>query len=134
VKTILGSCVALLIWSPRRAAGGLAHYVLADNISSESASERFGEVAIPALIDALIRLGADAADLRARLFGGANMLHRTVLSNETIGARNVELAQRRLSERRIPVVSSDVGGTFARRLTANLATGEYTVEQIRRLA
>jgi len=59
LSTILGSCVAVCLWDPAVAAGGMNHYLLPSGPRAAAASPRFGEVAVPDLVQRLVGLGGD---------------------------------------------------------------------------
>src|SRR5438067_1584935 len=42
VTTILGSCVAVCLWSPRTGGGGMNHYLLPEGASNETNRLRYG--------------------------------------------------------------------------------------------
>ncbi len=64
LSTILGSCVAVCLFS-RGGAGGMNHYLLPRWTSGE-ATARFGNVAVRRLIEGLVGLGCPPSDLRHR--------------------------------------------------------------------
>jgi chemotaxis protein CheD len=128
-STILGSCVAVCLWDPVTLVGGLNHFLLPRAPPQEQHSARFGNVAIPVLIDALLAQGASAARLQAKVFGG--MCSLALKGTRTdLGGANVRIARELLGERRIPVVAEDVGGTRGRRLLFRTGDGSVWVKQL----
>ncbi len=113
VTTILATCVSVCLWDPKARVGGIDHYLLPLWHGSGTATARFGATAFELLLAELDRLGASRKRLQAKVFGG--MQGRASLSND-LGARNAELAERLLDEKRIPVVGRDVGGAHSRKL------------------
>jgi chemotaxis receptor (MCP) glutamine deamidase CheD len=73
VSTVLGSCVAVSLWDIDLHVGGLNHYVLPHRMQ-ELLSARFGDVAIDQLLYGMARLGCRVASLRAKIYGGAEVL------------------------------------------------------------
>jgi chemotaxis protein CheD len=66
----------------------------------------------------LLRDGGDAADLRARIFGGASMFDaRNSSFLQQIGPTNVVAVKEALIELKIPVIFEDVGGSAGRTIT-----------------
>jgi chemotaxis protein CheD len=114
VTTVLGSCVAVCLHDPAAGIGGVNHFLLPHHVERER-STRFGSVAIPMLVDAVLREGASRASLVAKVFGGASVLGpgRTARS---LGEDNARLALRLLADAGIPVLDHDVGGTRGRKL------------------
>jgi chemotaxis protein CheD len=114
IATILGSCVAVCLWDPEARAGGVNHFLLPHHVERER-SPRFGNVAVPQLVEALVRAGARRGALVAKVFGGASVLGR-MRQGRRLGEENVALALRLLEEARIPVLDRDVGGERGRKL------------------
>lgn len=124
VTTVLGSCISVCLWDPVRRIGGINHYLLPFWNGEGLATPRYGNVAIPKLIERLIRLGANQTHLKAKIFGGSAMWDRAQ-GLMSIGERNIELAQTMLDEAKIPLVTSDVGGNRGRKIIFD--TGEGAV-------
>ena len=55
VTTILGSCVAVCLWDPQVRVGGVNHFLLPEGVPP---SPRFGQSAVPLLIESVLDLGA----------------------------------------------------------------------------
>lgn len=133
VRTILGSCVGVALYDPRRKVGGLCHYLLAndpdlDEPGSTGGSVRYGQVAIPALARRLIKAGSDRRDLLAVVAGGALLLD----ANEVffVGEKNIRLAFQVLENLRIPIVYHDIGGDRGRRMVFHTHNGHYSISLI----
>jgi chemotaxis protein CheD len=129
VTTILGSCVAVCLWDEAKGLGGVNHFLLPAGLP---ASPRFGDAAVPLLIERLLELGAGRSRLRAKVFGGASVLDAFRGEAEPLGARNVKAARERLSDAQIRVVGEDVGGMFGRKLVFDVQTGKAWVRAIAR--
>lgn len=114
IVTVLGSCVAVCLWDPASRIGGVNHFLLPHHVERER-SPRFGTVAVPALVEAVVRAGASRGALVAKVFGGASVLGPT-RARRRLGDENVALALQLLAEARIPVLDRDVGGERGRRL------------------
>jgi chemotaxis protein CheD len=127
VSTILGSCVSVCLWDPRSRVGGINHFLLPDG---SPPSPRFGSSAMPLLVEGVIEKGAKRELLRARIVGGACVIHAMRKSAAHLGARNVELARERLAHERIPVVGEDVGGDHGRKLLFEVQTGAVLIQPL----
>lgn len=134
VRTLLGSCVGVVLYDRTAKLGGLAHVVLPLARGVTDHPGKYADTAIPALIaDFNRRLGGKArARLIAKLVGGANMFQMDSSLRESsglnIGRRNQEVIEQILAELTIPVMARDVGGTSGRRLTLDTATGIVTIK------
>lgn len=123
ITTVLGSCVAVCLWDPALQAGGMNHYMLPLWNGEGLATPKYGSIAMDKLLDKMLALGCNRLRLIAKVFGGANMSgtgHEILM----IGDRNITLAMQTLEEWKIPVVASDLGGKYGRKLIMNTATGE----------
>jgi chemotaxis protein CheD len=130
VTTVLGSCVAVCLWDPQQACGGINHFLLPLWNGEGLPTPRYGSVAIPRLVERLIESGARRERLQAKIFGGASMWEGSqgVLA---VGERNIVLARNLLEEMRIPILVADVGGRLGRKLVFNSGTGEVLLRRNR---
>ena len=110
IGTVLGSCVAACVWDPDARIGGMNHIVLPDQSGVRSAISGHGAFAMERLINALLREGASRPRLRAKIFGGANM----IVGLPDIGRRNAEFLTEYLDREGIPVDGRSLGGNQAR--------------------
>src|SRR5207237_1371913 len=92
ITTIVGSCVAVCLWVPRIAVGGMNHYQLPLPAAGTAASPRFGSAAIRMLLDRIVALGARRDEIQAKLFGGACVLESFKRREDHLGTKNVEVA------------------------------------------
>jgi chemotaxis protein CheD len=127
LSAVLGSCVAVCLWDNRHRLGGMTHFVLPRTPEGQ-ASPRYGDVAIHCLRDGLGRLGAEMEELRAKVFGGADVL--ACGSQRSVGTANVGLALECLRGYSIPVTVRRTGGKRGRLIRFHTRTGEVLVRSI----
>jgi chemotaxis protein CheD len=133
IRTLLGSCVGVVLYDRTAKLGGVAHIVLPSARGALDHPGKYADTAIPAMItDFNRRLGLKAnARLSAKLVGGASMfqVEPTVRDNSglNIGQRNQEAIEQILAALSIPIIARDVGGTAGRRLTLDTASGIVTI-------
>lgn len=117
--TILGSCIAACLYDSRSGASGMNHFLLPRVARREeilaSDAGRYGMYAMELLIGELIKLGADRKNLRAKLFGGGNVLG-LAKCNADLGGLNISFARKFLELEGIPVLGEDVGGESGRKV------------------
>ena len=116
VTTILGSCVAVCLYDPPTGIGGMNHFLLPFDSGEGHAAGRFGDRAVPELIERLVALGAEPKRLQAKLFGGACVLEAFRDRDNHLGSQNVQVAQKILAAAAIPIVGADVEGQRGRKL------------------
>lgn len=120
-STVLGSCVSACIWDMNIGVGGMNHFLLAKSSGdSEAKSLRYGVHAMEMLINDLLKKGARRGDLRAKLFGGANMASNL----GDIGISNANFAKNFLATEEIPCLAESLGGNHARRVLFRPALGQ----------
>ena len=124
IATLLGSCVSIALWHPRRHIGGMCHYVLQhrQNPQGPAADGRYGDEAFALLLEQIRAHGARPGEFQAKLFGGGVMFTGPGTQPD-IGSANVAQGRRLLQEAGIPLISEHVGGTGRRKLTFDLETG-----------
>jgi chemotaxis protein CheD len=130
VTTLLGTCVAVCLWDPRSAIGGLNHFLMPLWAGSGELSARFGNQAMAALLDQMLALGAFRDSLRAKVFGGMRRKAERFPDTRDLGLENTRLAFRLLEEEGIPVAAQDTGGGLARKLIYFTDTGDAFVKQL----
>jgi chemotaxis protein CheD len=123
ITTILGSCVAVCIFDPVLARGGINHYMLPLWNGEGLASPKYGNVAIEKLIAKILMLGCKPMNLTAKIFGGGEIIG-TNANQYNIGIRNIVIAEEILKEKHIPILSSSLGGKLGRKIIFNTQTGE----------
>jgi len=130
ITTVLGSCVAICLWDPVAAVGGMNHYLLPFFAGTGKGTPRFGNVAVAQLLDRLQAAGALRGRLRAKVFGGACVLEAFQARAGHLGEKNASVAFKLLEELAIPVVSRDVGGRSGRKLIFHTDTGHAWVAKL----
>lgn len=131
VTTVLGSCVSVCLWDPVRKVAGMNHYMLPLWNGEGVASPKYGSIAIPIMIEKMLVLGAEKKNMRAKIFGGGEVLK---VSNAAlnVGERNVLLAYDLLEREKIPVVSADVRGKLGRKIVYKTDTGNVYLKRLNR--
>lgn len=124
VVTLLGSCVALVLWAPRLRLGAVCHCVLParhDAIGGAGLDGRYGHDTGLWLAQRFAEAGCGWHEVEATLAGGAQ-------SQPTgVGPANIAWAQQWAASQGLSFLQQDVGGRVVRRLTFNLADGSLTV-------
>ncbi len=124
----LGSCIGLALYDTATGAAGLVHVMLpsADEVEDSNAA-KFADTGTELLVDELVDLGADTANMEAKIAGGSDMLDFSE-SGDGIGVRNAEKVRDTLAAHDVPIVGEDVGGDHGRSLRFEAATGDLIVK------
>jgi chemotaxis protein CheD len=128
LTTILGSCVAITLYSPHERTGMMSHVVLPQSAGDKSYPAKFADTAVPHMIATLKDRGIWPGGLIAKVTGGACMFGDGKFMQ--IGDANVQAVLKALGEAGIQVTGQDVNGTLGRRVCFDLANGSVTVECI----
>jgi len=126
LRTLLGSCVGLILHDRRAGVGGLAHIVLPDSRGDLTIPGKFADTALPELLRLISDLGGRAEKLTAKLAGAANMFSSN--GGYLVGEQNLLAVEELLAARRIPVIGRHCGGTQGRRMAFYIETGEVTID------
>jgi chemotaxis protein CheD len=131
ITTVLGSCVAVCLWDPILRAGGMNHFMLPAYAGNGEPSNRYGDIAIRNLVMRMDSLGSRRGNLKAKVYGGGNVLCSTSDSGlDLIGLKNVAMAREGLSVEGVEVLNEQVGRMQGRKLRFNTHTGALHVEHI----
>lgn len=130
VTTILGSCVAVCLYDPQTGIGGMNHFLLPFDSGEGHGIGRFGDRAVPELIERLSAVGAEPKRLQAKIFGGACVLEAFRDRENHLGSQNVRAAQKILAAASIPIVSADVEGRRGRKLIFHTDDGAAWVKAL----
>jgi chemotaxis protein CheD len=125
----LGSCVGIALYDKSNKIGGLAHIMLPESkqFNNVTNPHKFADLAIPILVDRMIKNGANLRNIKAKIAGGASMFNFSDKSmNMDIGKRNSIAVRQVLKNMNIPLLNEDVGGNKGR--TMVLDTTEYVVQ------
>ncbi|MGA7398869.1 MAG: chemotaxis protein CheD [Candidatus Sulfotelmatobacter sp.] len=131
ISTILGSCAAVCLWDRHKRAGGMNHYLLPEGQGEGPNRLRYGNVANPELLKQVLALGCEIRNLQAKIFGGSSAF--AVDLSQSVGSRNVELAESFLRSAGIPVVEREVSGKHGRRLNFQVVDGVTTIRSFDQL-
>lgn len=129
VFTLLGSCVAVVLWDEGTKIGGVNHYMLPTWQNKGIPDVRYGDVAITELHDKIILAGAVKRRLVAKIFGGASLLNLDKVGFN-VGQRNVEVARDILSQLNVTVTEINTGGKNGMKILFDVQTGFVKVDYI----
>jgi chemotaxis protein CheD len=132
VFTILGSCVAVVLWDEQSKIGGVNHYLLPNWNNKGAPDVRYGDVAVTELHDKTILSGAIKRRLVAKVYGGASLLNFES-AGFNIGQRNIDVARQQLKELHIPIVEEEIGGKTGRKILFDPQTGNVKVDLIKNI-
>lgn len=130
VTTVLGSCVAVTMFSASRGFGAICHAMLPEN-SGRDRDLRYVDTALQHIYDKVVEYGI-GSDLIVKLFGGAQVLDvgESNSKKRTIGEQNVSKAEQALNVLGLAVSARDTGGLYGRKLLFCTRSGDVYVRRI----
>ena len=129
ISTLLGSCVSLILWHPRKKIGGMCHYMLSERQrpADTPLDGRFAAEAFELFLHHVAIAATRPSDYEAKLFGGASMFayeDKAPLLTTDIGQINIDYGHALLKHHNIPLVAEHVGGNGRRNLHFDIWTGD----------
>ena len=126
VTYALGSCIGLCFHDPKLRLGALLHIMLPLNMEAGRAHPlKYADTGIRETLKQLESRGAMRSRLTVKIAGGAKMFEIAGgggLGN--IGQRNIESVHTILKRENVRLLAENVGGTVARTLLFDVATGQ----------
>lgn len=131
VSTVLGSCIAVTMFSYSRGVAAICHAMLPDNAGREE-DLRYVDTALRHIFRQFNRYGA-VSDLEVKLFGGARVLNvgETESSAKSVGEQNVTRAVDILDAMGLSITSSDTGGVVGRKLFFCTRSGDVYLRRMK---
>jgi chemotaxis protein CheD len=133
ISTVLGSCVAVTMFSPRARVGAICHATLPERGGiSELAPSHFVSSVVPYMMERLEKLGVERKEIETKLFGGADMFSAAEGSctSATVGEKNIKKALEIIKNERLRLLVYNVGGKTGRKLFFYTHTGEIFLRHI----
>lgn len=117
MRTLLGSCVAVILTDPRRTVGAMCHIV---HVGRPSHTQRhntaYGVVAMQEMFRRLTSVGITARLCQAFVYGGGNMFPGQVAGGG-VGSRNAQWVMRYLQEHDIQILDDSIEGDGCRKVS-----------------
>jgi two-component system chemotaxis response regulator CheB len=129
ILTLLGSCVAVVLFDRNLRIGGMNHYLLPAPKPHTRAENplNYGEQSILELLKEFKNRGSKLKDLDAWIVGGANPEKEITMN---IGEANVEMAEKSLAKFGLRIKARAVGGIRGRKVRFVTSTGELFVRNM----
>lgn len=128
----LGSCICLCAYDPKSRVAGMAHIVLPQSsggVEDEYAT-KYADIAVPRLIEDMVRNGASKARLIVKLVGGAQMIQSVEFSDILeMGNRNLEMTKKALAGNGVGITASETGGNSGRSVWMFVDSGKVMVRK-----
>ena len=134
IVTVLGSCVALTLFSVRLRAAAICHVTLPEAPSGRDPGGkrfRFASDTIPEMLSRFRAIGVKSSELEARVFGGSSRISaHGKQSIYPVGRANLERVRQLLQEACVPIRQQDAGAPGSLRLVFDTGTGQVHVSRL----
>ena len=129
VTYALGSCIGICLYDQKIKLGALIHIMLPLNMETgRTGTMKYADTGIRETLRQMEAKGASRSRITAKITGGAKMFEIVGSSSfGNIGQRNIESVHMMLKREGINLLKEDVGGTIARTLLFDVATGSACV-------
>lgn len=124
VTYALGSCIGICLYDPNIRLGAMIHIMLPLNMETGRKNVmKYADTGIRETLKQMEAKGAVRSRIVAKIAGGAKMFEVNGGALGNIGQRNIESVHLNLKREQIRIVKEDVGGSIARTLFFDVATG-----------
>ena len=132
VGTVLGSCLAVTLFSRQLAVGAICHALLP--YGEGRGGLKYLDCAVDHMLKEFSHLRVRPHELDAKLFGGADMFGPSGLApgRLTIGRQNIGAAQAILNHKGVAVSNTHLGGELGRKIYFLTHTGEVLLKRVAR--
>ncbi|MDD5028872.1 MAG: chemotaxis protein CheD [Rhodoferax sp.] len=130
LKTLLGSCVSVILTDPRRTVGVMCHIVHVGHPNAANQhNTAYGSVAMAEMARRLFAIGFAPRSCLAYVVGGGNMFPGLV-THHHVGLNNIDWVMGYLAHHKIPVLQENLGGNGYRKLSWTVGPDGPLVETI----
>jgi len=126
LSTLLGSCVSMTLWHPRKRIGGMCHYMLTTRVRPPGAplDGRYASEAFELFMEQIAESGTRLREYQVKLFGGAHMFSNSASGMTDVGKSNVDYGLELLAKHNIATMSRHVGGAGRRKIHFDIWSGD----------
>jgi len=111
LKTLLGSCVALMFYDRKKKVKAMNHFLLPD--TNEKLNDmKYGLYSVEAMLNEMYKMGCSKENIVAKISGGANIINLNFSTQ--IGKRNVDFAKEFCKKEGFKLVSEHTRGEYGR--------------------
>lgn len=137
IRTLLGSCISITFWHPKRLVGGMCHFMLPERgrrrkPGIEPLDGRYADEVMALLVREIDLVGAPHAEYEVKLFGGGNMFPQTNMdASVQVGHKNMLEARRLIKQYGFKSIAENMGDEGHRSIIFEIWSGEVWVRHIK---
>lgn len=124
----LGSCIGICLYDPLLKLSAMVHIMLPLNMEAGRKNPfKYADTGIKETLAQMTAKGGNKSRITAKIAGGAKMFEIKGGNLGNIGQRNIDSVRLVLKREGIRLTGEDVGGTNARTLIMDVATGQGSI-------
>ncbi len=143
IRTLLGSCVSIIMWHPQKRIGGMCHYMLPSrNVRQADLDGRYADEAMEMFMREIRKSGTHPLEYKVKAFGGGNMFPDIArncaclmgkISEDctSVSCRNTGTAKSIIAMHGFKIEAHDLGGTGHRNIVFDVWSGHVWVKQVK---
>lgn len=135
IRTILGSCVSIVMWHENLLIGGMCHYILPKRCapSRDTLDGRYATEAIELFMSRIDATNTKPRDYQVKIFGGGNMFphHKRSGKYTDIPNQNVTAARELIKNYGLNIKSEHLGGAGHRQIIFEIWNGHVWVRRVK---
>lgn len=133
IRTILGSCVSITMWHPKKHIGGMCHYMLPKNKRHAHGQEldgKYAEDTIHLFMQEIRKANTHAQEYEVKIFGGGNQFPGQDRRVFSVSEQNVDVGRALLAQHGFKIKSEHLGGNGHRNIMFDLWSGDVWVKHV----
>jgi chemotaxis protein CheD len=131
IWTVLGSCVSVILFNPRKKISAVCHAQLSENsyggrcrdvcphpckITPLENDFKYVSCSVNYMVEEFSKFGIRNNEIEAAIYGGASMMKKSVSPFYKIGEENVKTAHKMIDQYKLKLMRKDTGGFSGRTL------------------
>ena len=134
IRTILGSCVSIVMWNENRLIGGMCHYILPNRNRPvhDKLDGRYAEEAMELFMTKIRATNTRPRDYQVKIFGGGNMFPQYKRQGKCVDVpcQNVIAARALIKRYGLNLVSENLGGAGHRQVIFDIWNGHVWMRRV----
>ena len=135
IRTLLGSCVAITMWHPKKKIGGMCHYMLPfrKKDAGHALDGKYAEDALKLFLHEIRASHTHPHDYEIKMFGGGNQFPEHGNKVFAIPDRNIQVGRKLLEQHGFHVKSEHLGGVGHRNVMFDVWSGDVWVKHVEKV-
>ena len=136
IRTLLGSCVSITLWHPKKHIGGMCHYMLPTNKRQKHNDQldgKYAEDAMHLFMHEIKLAHTHPQEYEVKIFGGGNQFPTQDQRVFSVSDQNVAIGRKLLAQHGLAIKSEHMGGDGHRNIIFNLWSGDVWVKHVEKV-